>query len=200
MNGRIAALAAFIAFLFVASATTATPAQGVSTVPPPVVAGIDLERATIPDLQQAMDAGRLSSVQLTELYLQRIGALNPMLHAVITTNPPAVPSDATPIEHRFVPTTRRSDTCSADTAIATERSLAYSARYRSASAAVDTGVRSRAVTVAKIPRATGSRCVVSATRGRAAGAGATRPSAASISGTCWCRSTLYARTSPYIRL
>ncbi|MCA1563734.1 MAG: amidase, partial [Acidobacteria bacterium] len=37
-----------------------------------------------------MDTGRLSSVQLTALYLQRIRALNPVLHAVITTNPDAL--------------------------------------------------------------------------------------------------------------
>ena len=90
MHGRIAALAAFIALLFVASATTATPAQRVPEVPPPIVAGIDLERATIPDLQRAMDAGQLSSVRLTEFYLQRARALNPVLHAVITTNPDAL--------------------------------------------------------------------------------------------------------------
>lgn len=56
----------------------------------PVLRGIDLESATIPDLQRAMDRGRLSSVQLTAFYLQRIRALNPRLHAVIATNPDAL--------------------------------------------------------------------------------------------------------------
>jgi amidase len=52
--------------------------------------GIDLERSTIPELQHAMDHGRLSSVQLTIFYLQRIARLNPDLHAVITTSPTAL--------------------------------------------------------------------------------------------------------------
>jgi amidase len=56
----------------------------------PVLRGIDLESATIPDLQRAMNRGRLSSVQLTSFYLRRIRALNPELHAVIATNPDAV--------------------------------------------------------------------------------------------------------------
>src|SRR3954470_24745970 len=41
----------------------------------PVLRGIDLESATIPDLQRAMNRGRLSSVQLTSFYLRRIRAL-----------------------------------------------------------------------------------------------------------------------------
>jgi amidase len=56
----------------------------------PVLRGIDLEAATIPDLQRAMDRNRLKSVQLTAFYLRRIRALNPQLRAVITTNPDAL--------------------------------------------------------------------------------------------------------------
>src|SRR5256886_13094119 len=55
-----------------------------------VLAGIDLERATVLDLQRAMDRHRLGSVQLTAFYLLRIRALNPRLHAVIETNPDAL--------------------------------------------------------------------------------------------------------------
>ncbi|MBB5857461.1 amidase [Amycolatopsis umgeniensis] len=55
----------------------------------PTIAGIDLERATIPDLQRAMDSGRLTSVELTEFYLDRIRLLDPRLNSVITTNPDA---------------------------------------------------------------------------------------------------------------
>ena len=55
----------------------------------PVLRGIDLEAATIPDLQRAMNRKRLSSVQLTSFYLRRIAALNPRLRAVIATNPDA---------------------------------------------------------------------------------------------------------------
>jgi amidase len=56
----------------------------------PVLRGIDLESATIPDLQRAMNAHRLKSVQLTSFYLRRIRALDPRLHAVIATNPEAM--------------------------------------------------------------------------------------------------------------
>lgn len=56
---------------------------------PPVLGGVDLEQATVLDLQQAMDEGRFRSVHLTNLYLQRIRDLNPRLNAVIETNPHA---------------------------------------------------------------------------------------------------------------
>jgi amidase len=56
----------------------------------PVLRGIDLESATIPDLQRAMNRGRLSSVQLTAFYLRRIRALEPRLHAVNFVNPDAL--------------------------------------------------------------------------------------------------------------
>jgi amidase len=53
-------------------------------------AGINLDSATIPQLEHAMDAGTLSSVALTSFYLHRIARLNPLLHAVITVNPDAM--------------------------------------------------------------------------------------------------------------
>jgi amidase len=79
---------------FVVSTATAGPATAAPapTMPAghPAVAGIDLERATISDLQRAMAGGRLSSVRLTAFYLQRIRTFNPTLHAVIATNPDAL--------------------------------------------------------------------------------------------------------------
>ena len=56
----------------------------------PSIHGIDLERSTILDLQDAMDHHRLTSVELTVFYLNRIDDLNPDLHAVIATNPFAI--------------------------------------------------------------------------------------------------------------
>jgi len=46
--------------------------------------------ATIPELQQLMSSGMLTSVQLTTSYLERIATFNPLLHAVIETNPDAL--------------------------------------------------------------------------------------------------------------
>ena len=46
--------------------------------------------ATIPQLQALMASGALTSVELTQRYLQRIERFNPLLHAVIETNPDAL--------------------------------------------------------------------------------------------------------------
>ena len=70
----------------VSSPTAALPSQ-------PVV--VDLEfplEATIPELQDAMAAGRLSSVELVDFYLARIAAYDdagPKLNAFILVNPSA---------------------------------------------------------------------------------------------------------------
>src|SRR4029453_2575395 len=46
--------------------------------------------ATIPDLQRLMNSGALTSEQLTANYLSQIANFNPLLHAVIETNPDAL--------------------------------------------------------------------------------------------------------------
>jgi amidase len=94
---------ASVALIAVATAVSVglvSPASAAPTMPAaghggpgairPVLRGIDLESATIPDLQRAMDRHKLTSVQLTQFYLRRIAALNPKLHAVIQTNPDAL--------------------------------------------------------------------------------------------------------------
>src|SRR5262245_30552027 len=63
---------------------------GVAANPPTQVSGIDVDATTIPQLQQAMNAGQLTSVDLTNFYLQRIGQLNPALNAVITVSSTAL--------------------------------------------------------------------------------------------------------------
>jgi amidase len=50
--------------------------------------------ATIPQLQAMMNAGQLTSHELVQGYLARIDSLNPLLHAVIETNPQAVSAAA----------------------------------------------------------------------------------------------------------
>lgn len=69
------------------SAAEAAPASSARPRPTDTrVNGIDVDRATIPQLQRLMDGGRLSSAQLVRFYTRRIDQLNPRLHAVITTN------------------------------------------------------------------------------------------------------------------
>ncbi len=51
--------------------------------------GISARGATIAELQDALTAGTLSSADLTACYLDRIGRLNPRLHAVIAVSPAA---------------------------------------------------------------------------------------------------------------
>src|SRR5438045_8183458 len=54
---------------------------------------LDLETATIPQLEAAMAKGKLTSAKLTELYLKRIDAYDkkgPAINAVITLNPHAM--------------------------------------------------------------------------------------------------------------
>jgi amidase len=46
--------------------------------------------ATIPELQALMDSGELTSEELTTNYLNQIASFNPLLHAVIETNPDAL--------------------------------------------------------------------------------------------------------------
>jgi amidase len=54
------------------------------------VRGINVDAATIPELQDAMNDHKLTSQQLTRFYLRRIASLNPRLNAVITVSPTAL--------------------------------------------------------------------------------------------------------------
>jgi amidase len=98
-----AALATVGAAALLATGTTGTlgtsqalaaPAasQSLTSVRPPGtrVHGIDVDAATIPQLQRYMKAHRLSSVDLVRFYLARIRVLNPKLHAVIRVSSTAV--------------------------------------------------------------------------------------------------------------
>ena len=69
-----------------AAAPTPSTATSNAAAIRPVLHGIDLEAATIPDLQRAMDAG-MTAVELTSVYLRRIGALNHDLDAVLERQP-----------------------------------------------------------------------------------------------------------------
>ena len=55
----------------------------------PSLGGLDLDAATIPDVQAALDGGDFTALQLTEAYLARIGDLDGALGAVLAVNPEA---------------------------------------------------------------------------------------------------------------
>lgn len=65
----------------------------VGSIPAPIAGQIEVTGATIADLQDAMTAGRATSAQITEAYLDRIAAYDkagPALNAMIWLNPNAV--------------------------------------------------------------------------------------------------------------
>jgi amidase len=67
-----------------------TPAAG-SAVPPAAAApAIQVEEATVAELQAGMAAGRFTARQLAEAYLARIAAVDPKLHSVLEVNPDAL--------------------------------------------------------------------------------------------------------------
>jgi amidase len=83
--------AALVAGLVLTGAPPAAAAPpGAPDLSNPVIRGIDLEQATVLDLQDAMDQRRLTSTQLTLFYLNRNRTLDPQLNAVIETNPQAL--------------------------------------------------------------------------------------------------------------
>jgi amidase len=100
---RKAALTAVVATALLVPASTVAAAPGTGdpvrgpdsagsgTLP---LRGLDLDALTIPELQQRMDAGDLTSVDLTTAYLDRIDALDDDLGAVLSLNPDAL-TDAT---------------------------------------------------------------------------------------------------------
>jgi amidase len=52
--------------------------------------GFDFVEKSIPELQAAMASGQLTSHELTQGYIRRMQALNPLLNSVIETNPNAI--------------------------------------------------------------------------------------------------------------
>src|SRR6266566_3359249 len=52
--------------------------------------GFDFIEKSIPELQDAMASGQLTSQQLTQGYIRRMQSLNPLLHSVIEVNPNAI--------------------------------------------------------------------------------------------------------------
>jgi len=76
--------------LLLGAAAGAAPAALAKQPTDTRVAGIDVDAATIPQLQSFMNRHRLSSAKLVRFYLRRIKQLKPELHAVITVAPDAL--------------------------------------------------------------------------------------------------------------
>lgn len=74
-----------VAGLLVAAggAVAAAPTRSTDTG---TLAGLVMERVTIPQLQAAMNSGRLSSTALTSFYLDRINRVDPLVNAVLALN------------------------------------------------------------------------------------------------------------------
>jgi amidase len=105
-SGRFATVLAAAA-LAVTLGLAGTPAPAAAPPPtlpvlPPILQGINLDTATVLDLQSAMNRHRLTSTALTAFYLTRIRLLNPRLHAVIETNPDAIPEAVASDVHRVL--------------------------------------------------------------------------------------------------
>jgi amidase len=80
------------------SAVAAPPgAAGSGTLP---LRGLDLDVVTIPELQQRMDSGELTAVELTQAYLDRIDDVDEDLGAVLAVNPDALDDAAASDEAR----------------------------------------------------------------------------------------------------
>jgi amidase len=88
-----ASLAVLAASFAAGLAWAASPATG-AIAPCPAMAGkVDVTRAGVPEIREALSAGEVTSRELTETYLARIAALNdtaPKLRAVIMTAPDAL--------------------------------------------------------------------------------------------------------------
>ena len=82
---RSLVLATVLALLLGVSGAAAPIASGRHDNPT-TIRGIDVDKTTIPELQRLMNRHKLTSVQLTAFYLNRIKKLNPKLNAVITVD------------------------------------------------------------------------------------------------------------------
>ena len=76
------------AVIILAFATLAIQAQTRKTVP--AHKSFTVVEATIPEMQAAMKAGRVTSREIVRQYLERIGTYEVILHAAITVNPKAL--------------------------------------------------------------------------------------------------------------
>ncbi|AIV33191.1 amidase family protein [Streptomyces sp. MPA0124] len=106
-------MAALTAILVVVPLVAAAPGQRARAAEPgpgdparsaesTLVHGVNLDTVTIPELQERMDRGTLSSFRLTLAYLRRIKAVDPRINAVLRTSPTALgQAVASDLRHRL---------------------------------------------------------------------------------------------------
>jgi amidase len=83
----MAAMQKSLAVIFLAAALAAC---STNTTTSTSAAPFSVVETTIPEMQKAMQEGRVTSRQITEQYLQRIALYNDKINAVITVNPKAL--------------------------------------------------------------------------------------------------------------
>ncbi len=79
-----------LVLLSLAATTLTLIAQAKKTAAPPAHAPFTVVEATIPEMRAALEQKRVTSHQLVEQYLMRIGMYEDKLHAAITVNPHAL--------------------------------------------------------------------------------------------------------------
>jgi amidase len=85
----------------IVAATFSIAAQSRPSRPEAAIPPFNIVEATIPQMQAAMKAGRLTSHELVLQYLARIGMYEEKLHAAVYVNPDALKdADARDREHR----------------------------------------------------------------------------------------------------
>jgi amidase len=86
------AVATLIATLTAQTKKPAAAASSTAPKPPALSSskGFTVVEATIPEMQAALKAGRVTSREIVRQYLQRIGMYEELLHAAITVNPKAL--------------------------------------------------------------------------------------------------------------
>ena len=89
MSAAVAAAAATL-FTTVAAQSNKPAAARASTMGASKAGTFTVVEATIPEMQAALKAGRVTSKEIVRQYLQRIGMYEEMVHAAITVNPKAL--------------------------------------------------------------------------------------------------------------
>lgn len=90
LDGVLLPFLVLVALVFSTAASVSAQDQGKRATPKRAGRSFSVVETTIPEMQAAMKAGRLSSRELVQQYLTRIALYEDKLHAAITVNPNAL--------------------------------------------------------------------------------------------------------------